>query len=362
MAAVTASTNILSVSGSAFILVCYTILPFDGHFRHILILNLTVTDFLHAVNNIAISSYVLVHRTNLDPGCACVFNGFVGQVTSQATDCSILAITITTVYTITRETVKSTPSPGRRLYERIVLLSCSIWALPLFTGFLALGMRWYGPVTGSRCWIKENPKYLRYALTHGWRFLFIIIEIGLFIYMDVYLRRHYRMMAKSIPPWNPDPPPAHCESYGGSTLGSPISEASIQAVDMGEQRDNKSSTSSVTLVRQNKPCRALHWFSRISGLRASRSGSDLSADTPYLTVHKALLLNAYPLAYIILWLPAIANRLIEATGHSSTVMQFLQLTSQLVGLANALTYGWNERVERQLRAKFSKRSIASNKA
>ena len=164
------------------------------------------------------------------------------------------------------------------------------------------------------------------------------------------------MVAKSIPPWNPGSPPAHCESYRSST---PISEA---AVDVGEQQDNRSSTSSVTLVRQDKPCRAHHWFSRISGLRACRSGSDLSANTPYLTVHRALLLNAYPLAYIILWLPAIANRLIEATGHSSTVMQFVQLTSQLVGLANALTYGWNERVERQLREKFSKRSIASNKA
>ncbi len=170
------------------------------------------------------------------------------------------------------------------------------------------------------------------------------------------------MVAESIPRWNAVSPPAYCESYRGSTPGPPISEASIQAVDVGEQQDSRSSTSSVTLIRQDKPCRALHWFSRISGLRASRAGGDLSADTQYLTVHRALLLNAYPLAYIILWLPGIANRLIEATGHSSTVMQYLQATSQLVGLANALTYGWNERVERQLRERFSRRSVTSNKA
>ncbi len=42
-----------------------------------------IVDFLHALNNIVIDSYVLLHRINLDPGPACVFNGFAGQVTSQ---------------------------------------------------------------------------------------------------------------------------------------------------------------------------------------------------------------------------------------------------------------------------------------
>lgn len=73
----------------------------------------------------------------------------------------------------------------------------------------------------------------------------------------------------------------------------------------------------------------------------------------YSKVQWKLFRNAYPLAFIILWLPAIANRLIEATGHSSTVMQFLQVTRQLVGLANAWTFGWNERVAEQLLEKFS---------
>ena len=163
------------------------------------------------------------------------------------------------------------------------------------------------------------------------------------------------MMAESIPSWNTGSPLADSRSCGGSTLDPTISEASIQVIDVGKQQDNK-------LIRQDKPRRAPHWFLRISGLRASRAGSDLSADTQYSTIQRALLLNAYPLAYIMLWVPAIVNRLIEATGHSSTVMQFLQVTSQLVGLANALTYGWNERVERQLRERFSRRSIASNKA
>ena len=73
----------------------------------------------------------------------------------------------------------------------------------------------------------------------------------------------------------------------------------------------------------------------------------------YSKVQRKFFRNAYPLAFIILWLPAIANRLIEATGHSSTIMQFLQVTRQLVGLANAWTFGWNERVAKQLLEKFS---------
>jgi hypothetical protein len=85
-----------------------------------------------------------------------------------------------------------------------------------------------------------------------------------------------------------------------------------------------------------------------------RKTSTFSPNSRYQAIQWALLLNAYPVAYIILWLPDIANRLIEATGHSVTAMQFLQVTRQLVGLTNALTYGLNERVKTQLMERFSK--------
>ena len=32
-----------------------------------------------------------------------------------------------------------------------------------------------------RCWIEAKPVYLRYVLTHGWRFLFIIIEVCFYV-------------------------------------------------------------------------------------------------------------------------------------------------------------------------------------
>ena len=109
-------------------------------------------------------------------------------------------------------------------------------------------------------------------------------------------------------------------------------------------------------LEQNGSASPESWtFSRLVGLRGTRSSNTLSSNPHYRAIQKTLLLNAYPLAYIILWIPGIVNRLIEATGHTSEVMKILQASTQLVGLANALTYGWNERVARQLRKKFGKR-------
>lgn len=71
-------------------------------------------------------------------------------------------------------------------------------------------------------------------------------------------------------------------------------------------------------------------------------------------IEKVLLLNSYPLLYIILWLPGLSNRLVEASGHSSKVLQVLQSTTQFVGLANAFTFGWTEVVARQLKQRFRK--------
>lgn len=58
---------------------------------------------------------------------------------------------------------------------------------------------------------------------------------------------------------------------------------------------------------------------------------------------RMLLLNGYPIAYIILWIPGMANRLVEVVNGSSPVwLRALQASTQFVGLANAVTYGLNE--------------------
>lgn len=57
---------------------------------------------------------------------------------------------------------------------------------------------------------------------------------------------------------------------------------------------------------------------------------------------KMLLLNGYPIAYIILWIPGMANRLVESLGTSPRWLEALQSSTQFIGLVNALTYGVSE--------------------
>jgi len=57
---------------------------------------------------------------------------------------------------------------------------------------------------------------------------------------------------------------------------------------------------------------------------------------------KIMLLNAYPIIYIILWLPGMANRVAEATGHEIRVLIIMQSSTTYIGLAHAVMFGWNE--------------------
>lgn len=67
-------------------------------------------------------------------------------------------------------------------------------------------------------------------------------------------------------------------------------------------------------------------------------------------VRRMLLLNAYPVAWVVLWLPGIANRLVEAAaGSSPRWLRIMQSTTQYVGLANALTYAFNEHMRSRAR-------------
>jgi hypothetical protein len=71
-------------------------------------------------------------------------------------------------------------------------------------------------------------------------------------------------------------------------------------------------------------------------------------------IQKLLLLNAYPIAYVLLWIPGILNRIVEATGHKSRTLAIMQASTQYIGLANAITYGYNEQIKRQLAERFKK--------
>lgn len=68
-------------------------------------------------------------------------------------------------------------------------------------------------------------------------------------------------------------------------------------------------------------------------------------------IRRMLLLNAYPTLYVLLWIPGIVNRFMEATGtapSNTRIVGALQSTSQFVGFANALTFGLSATMRRRI--------------
>ncbi|KAJ8457311.1 hypothetical protein ONZ45_g18360 [Pleurotus djamor] len=382
--------GILSALGSGFIILCYLALPLRKHFRHVLILNLAVADFINSVNNSASGSLILITKRPLSPTPACVFNGLVGQVTVQAADCAILAIAIVTVYTITK-TSSSQLVSGEWGWRKIVGVTSAIWFLPFMTGFIALGKKWYAPVSGNWCWLVDEPVYLRYALTHAWRYLFMLLEIIMYTFLHFFLRRHFRRLANPIVSQVPT------SSHNMNTNTIPLSPVEFARqpntfnttdhihvdvdIDVDVDVDGKieskkqprrpSSASYIDFSDDSSPSKPSFLSPSITPIPPSitpppsasqaslkhifahRPKTQKSSTNPReRAIHRVLLLNAYPLLYIILWIPGLANRIVEATGNTSRVTQVMQASTQFVGLANALTYGWNERIWHQLKTKY----------
>ncbi|KAG9217959.1 hypothetical protein PLEOSDRAFT_1086413 [Pleurotus ostreatus PC15] len=378
LASLTFAGSFLSALGSGCILLCYLALPLKRHFRHVLILNLAVADFANSVNNAASGGQIIMHRRDLVPGPGCVLNGMIGQITVQATDCAILAIALVTVYTITR-TSSSRLIQGEWEWPLILSATAAIWALPLLTGFLALGKHWYAPVSGNWCWLTADPVYLRYVLTHGWRYLFMVIEVAVYTYLHFYLRRHFRRLAVPIVS-NPPSSASQGEQHTRSIPLTPITfsefkqdvhisqsgghgdgddgDYSAKRVTITIDDDAPPAAPTTTLSKASMPMTHIMAHQRTLPPAGPNTpgGADGAGNSRQRAIQRVLLLNAYPLLYILLWIPGLAHRIVEATGHKSQVTQIMQASTQFVGLANALTYGWNERIASQIKEKFRRRA------
>lgn len=59
---------------------------------------------------------------------------------------------------------------------------------------IAAGLNQIRPVSGNWCWISGKNTELRYALGHAWRFSIIIATIGIYVYIWIYMSRHYKML------------------------------------------------------------------------------------------------------------------------------------------------------------------------
>lgn len=65
-------------------------------FRHALVFNLTLAEFINSLNATLSGSYFLVTK-KLTPGTLCSVNGWIGQVSVQAGDFSMFAIAVVSV-------------------------------------------------------------------------------------------------------------------------------------------------------------------------------------------------------------------------------------------------------------------------
>src|SRR5579862_3246145 len=100
-------------------------------------------DLINAVNNSISGIAIQARHRFLAAGPWCVVNGFIGQLSVQAVDCSIFLITLSLFYVATCSNTRSVhfkPSP-----LSTVLLIAAPWLLPLTTSLVALAKHYYQP-------------------------------------------------------------------------------------------------------------------------------------------------------------------------------------------------------------------------
>jgi hypothetical protein len=76
----------------------------------------------------------------------------------------------------------------------------------------------------------------------------------------------------------------------------------------------------------------------ITTTATSTNPSPAALKSKEVHIQKLLLFNAYPIGYVLLWVPGIMNRFVELSGHSSRILAIAQASTQFVGLANACEF------------------------
>jgi hypothetical protein len=320
--------------------------------------------------NNTISGAIAIFRRHdeapLGPGPACVANAYIGQFSVQAIDFNILIISLTVLLTVRQPRFMMEPP-----WWQIVLVCALPWIPPLITGEfprdmplhdstnvtlpanVGLAFNVYGPVSGNWCWVTAEHFAMRYLLTHAWRIAIFVATIGIYTYIYIYLMRAYGKL---------DVGNTVATGTNGTVLSDLGSNAGRQirvrsSVTTSYETDKQPLTAQNTFSKSD----TIHETDEESGPGADDSPTDPDNHTkvsaPYnpqqrarkQAIRKMLLLNGYPILYVILWIPGIANRITEAFGHSPVWLRALQASTQLVGLANALTYAYNEQLLLRIR-------------
>ena len=260
----------------------------------------------------------------------------------KAADFSVLFIAICTLIIVTRSHLAQDSTCLTK-----VLVSASIWVVPLITsaechpcpllgtymltslqGSTAAGLGALGPVSGNWCWIVESRTDLRYGLGHGIRYAIIISTIVIYTVIFTYLQPLIKSLSASASASKSD-----CVHHDEQS--DPRSETTASALaptDVEMQMDiisAKKDAIVIVNVDVEDPSKAYtHRLPPAVDVRSIRKTQ----------INRLMILKAYPILYIVLWLPGIANRIAEATGHPTRALQVLQASTQFIGLADSVTY------------------------
>ncbi|KAI8716085.1 hypothetical protein NCS52_00901400 [Fusarium sp. LHS14.1] len=247
------------------------------------------------------------------------------------------------------------------------------WIPGTITSFVGLGLGAYGPVSGNWCWIQSQYLGLRYGLTHAWRIAIFLATISIYTFIYIKLRRLFSRLKvdlsssaagqgtagnRSRSELDTTEPSGSRRIWITTTVEASSYELQSRPISKEDQHSQDSNTGKsqwpASLGGQPFPTETLH----TNTTQQSSINVEPSRNAPASpNLKRMLLLNGYPIAYIILWIPGMANRLAESVGSSPQWLTSLQACTQFVGMVNALTYGFTEQMQRAIQVWMKRRSF-----
>ncbi|KAK3390066.1 G protein-coupled glucose receptor regulating Gpa2-domain-containing protein [Podospora didyma] len=284
--------SIMSILGAGWILASYIAFSNLRTFRHQLILGLTISDCVMALNFLTSSSMNVGGNWIGAPDRAqfCSFNGYMTQVFVIQTDYWVLIIAICTYFILADHKQMSS-----WVQENVIIL----WALPWFFSILwasiGMGVTGYGDI-GAWCWFTSDEVRLLVNFVPRWA----IIAIMLLMYARLYFilfRAHRSFM-----------------SFDGDESSNPTGSGSRQLDGTGSGY-----AQGQTPTRSPRHTRKLKRLARMMLL--------------------------YPLAYALIWSLPTTIRIYQATSKRSAPWQLQTVDKACVvlqGFVDAMIYGATE--------------------
>ncbi|KAJ3100218.1 hypothetical protein HDU97_002401 [Phlyctochytrium planicorne] len=262
--------------------------------------------------------------------------GFLGQWSIQASDLSTFALAVTT-FIISRSALdlRTLSVRLRQLDKATLYILAAIWTIPFITALIGYKIVGMG-IAGGWCWFAnlkdDKPKstLVRYVTSHGPRMA--IIFSMLVMYIDIFLRLRYKLKVQE----------SKIASMGGgsSSNGTGSFNSSDKHHHHGHHRPPTNATNANAWANTTAPPSpsVSAW-----SMEADKASTEMRArlDAQKAAIQKLLI---YPTIYAVLWIPGILNRIFEATNQSKDTIKitvFFMFTIQLIGFANAVTYGFS---------------------